>query len=103
MDTGVYILRSIEKAVTKLGADIRDARRRRRMSASELAQRIGISRVTLSKLEKGDPNVRMGIYAAALHEMGRLEALAQVMDRRNDTEGLDALEADLPERVRRSK
>jgi hypothetical protein len=53
----------VRPALRKLGRDIRDARRRRRIPAAIAAQRASIGRTTLVKLEKGDPGVAIGIYA----------------------------------------
>ncbi len=56
------------EALTLLGKLIRLARKQRRMTAAELAERTGISRSTLQRIEKGDPKVEVGILfeAAAL-------------------------------------
>lgn len=56
------------EALTMLGKLIRLARKQRRMSEAELAERTGISRSTLQRIEKGDPKVEVGIMfeAAAL-------------------------------------
>ena len=42
------------RALTKLGHDIKDARRRRRIPSAVAAERSSISRMTLLKVEKGD-------------------------------------------------
>ena len=52
----------VARALRKLGHDIRDARRRRRIPVSILAERASISRTTLHKAEKGDPGVSLGTY-----------------------------------------
>ncbi|HTW41278.1 MAG TPA: helix-turn-helix transcriptional regulator [Solirubrobacteraceae bacterium] len=49
------------RATRLLGAQIRQARRERRWSTSELAERAGITRPTLHKLEAGEPTVGLGI------------------------------------------
>jgi transcriptional regulator with XRE-family HTH domain len=49
------------------------ARLRRRLSATLVAERVGISRATLCKIESGDPNVAMGSYFQVLRVLG-LEA-----------------------------
>jgi transcriptional regulator with XRE-family HTH domain len=56
------------QAVHLLGAQIRQARRERRWSAQELADRAGVTRATLHKIEQGEPTVGLGIAfeAAAL-------------------------------------
>lgn len=48
------------EAVELLGERIRAARRERRWSQRELAERAGITPGTLIKIERGDPSVRLG-------------------------------------------
>src|SRR5258708_11385618 len=45
----------------KLGRDISIARKRRRMSLSEMAERMMVNIKTVQRLEKGDPSVGVGI------------------------------------------
>ena len=64
----------VRRALRKLGHDIRDARRRRRIPVAIMAERASISRMTLNKVEKGEPGVSMGTYAAggaSLRRAGR--------------------------------
>jgi transcriptional regulator with XRE-family HTH domain len=51
-----------------LGARIQLARRERRWTLQELAERVGVTAVTMRKVERGDPSVRLGVAfeAAAL-------------------------------------
>ncbi len=49
------------EAVTLFGLQIKQARKQLRMTESELAERVGISRTTLQKIEKGDPFVEIGL------------------------------------------
>ena len=44
----------VRRALKTLGQDLRDARRRRRISTQIMAERASISRTTLSKIEQGD-------------------------------------------------
>lgn len=90
----------VTRALRKLGRDIRDARRRRRITAAILAERASTSRITVSRVEKGDPKVSMGIYAAVLFVLGLEERLADLADPRHDALGLALEEERLPERVR---
>jgi transcriptional regulator with XRE-family HTH domain len=90
----------VARALRKLGADIRDARRRRRIPAAILAARASISRTTLSKVEKGDPGVSLGGYATVLFALGMADRLADVADPRHDAVGLELEEEHLPERIR---
>lgn len=91
------------RALTKLGHDIRDARRRRRIPSAVAAERASISRVTLLKVERGDPGVAMGSYATMLFVLGLSERLADVADPAHDTTGLRLEEEHLPQRIRTSR
>jgi len=90
----------VKHALRKLGRDIRDARRRRRIPVAIAAQRASISRTTLVKLEKGDPGVAMGIYATVLFVLGLVDRLAALADPTNDPVGLQLDEEHLPQRIR---
>ncbi len=64
-----------------------------------VAERALITRVTLTKVERGDPGVSLGIYATVLYVLGLVESLALVADAGQDSAGL-ALEGEqLPERI----
>lgn len=88
------------RALRKLGADIRDARRRRRIPTAVLAERAFISRTTLNRVEKGDPGVSVGIYATVLFVLGLTDRLAELADPRHDPVGLRLDEERLPQRIR---
>src|SRR5947207_2353240 len=90
----------VVRALRKLGADIRDARLRRRIPTSTMAQRASISRTTLGKVEKGDPGVQLGIYATVLFILGLIDRFAEIADVRQDKTGLELEEERLPRRVR---
>ena len=93
----------VKRALRKLGQDIRDARRRRRIPVEIMAERASISRTTLNKVEKGDPGVSMGIYARVLFVLGMAERLAELADVTSDALGLELEEAELPQRIRRPR
>ncbi len=90
----------VKRALAKLGGDLRDARRRRRIPTALLAERAYISRTTLNKVEKGDPNVSLGVYASVLFTLGLVDRLGELADVRNDLAGLDLEDELLPQRVR---
>ena len=83
-----------------LGADIHDARRRRRLPMGVVAERAFTSRSTLQRIEEGDPGVGIGIYAAVLQALGLLEGLGQVADISRDNVGQALAAAELSTRVR---
>lgn len=88
------------KALRKLGQDIKDARRRRRIPMALLAERARISRSTLTKVEKGDESVALGIYAAVLFVLGLVDGLGNLADPSKDSVGQSIEERNLPTRVR---
>ena len=55
-----YSPRTIE-AAELLGTQIRIGRLERRWTIQELAERVGVSVVTLRKIERGDPSVGLGV------------------------------------------
>ena len=90
----------VRRALMKLGTDIRDARRRRRIPTAVMAERAFISRMTLNKVEKGNPGVSLGIYATVLFVLGMTECLAELADARHDPVGLSLEGERLPQRIR---
>ena len=90
----------VRRALRKLGQDIRDARRRRRIPVQIAAERASISRMTLLKIEKGEPGVAMGSYATVLFVLGLADHLAEIADPKNDAIGLQLEEDRLPKRIR---
>ncbi len=90
----------VRRALRKLGEDIRDARRRRRIPTKIMAERASISRTTLNKVEKGEPGVSLGIYATVLFVLGMHQRLADLADVTSDTVGLALEDEKLPQRIR---
>jgi hypothetical protein len=91
------------RVLRKLGHDIRDARRRRRIPVAIAAQRASISKTTWLKVEKGDPGVLGGTYVKALFVLGLVDRVGQLADPGTDTVGLRLEEEQLPQRVRNKR
>jgi transcriptional regulator with XRE-family HTH domain len=71
---------SVEKQIRALGERLKLARLRRALPAILFAERLGISRDTLGRLERGDPNIALGTYMRALRVLGLdkdLDAIAR--------------------------
>lgn len=92
-----------QRAVRKLGRDIRDARLRRRIPAALLAERASTSRTTLYKIERGDPGVSIGLIASVLFVLGLDKRLSDLADVHHDEQGLTLETSRLPQRVRRRR
>ncbi len=90
----------VRRSLKKLGRDIRVARKKRRLTVAMMMERVGVSKVTYLKVEKGDPRVGVGIYATTLMALGLGTPLADIADPAGDEEGLAMEESRLPERVR---
>lgn len=83
----------------KLGTDLSIARRRRRLPMELVAERALITRKTLSRVEKGDPAVSLGIYATVLFVLGLSDRLSELADPAQDAVGLALEEEHLPKRI----
>jgi len=67
------LLPKTQEILRQMGEQIQLARLRRHLSAELVAERAGISRVTLSSIEKGSPSVAIGSYAAVLHALNNMD------------------------------
>lgn len=88
------------RALKKLGSDLRDARKRRRIRSAAMAERAFVSRPTLARAEAGDPSVGAGIYVTLLFLLGMTDRVADLADARYDLIGQSAETARLPKRIR---
>ncbi|WP_076521819.1 helix-turn-helix domain-containing protein [Achromobacter sp. MFA1 R4] len=92
----------VARALRRLGQDISAARRMRRLSQEDLAQRIGTSLSTVRRMEDGYPGTALHTFLRALHVLGRLDDLVKVMTLENDALGMELVREQLPQRVRTS-
>jgi DNA-binding XRE family transcriptional regulator len=93
----------LRRSFAKFGTDIALARRKRGITAAMMAERIGVSRSTYLRVEKGDPTVSMGVYAMTLFVLGLGDPFSDLADVRRDDQGL-LLDAErVPKRVRARK
>ena len=67
------IMPDTENILKTMGEQIKTARLRRKLSATLVAERAGVSRSTLWKVENGNPSVAIGIYAAVLHALNNMD------------------------------
>ena len=66
----IVLLPKTRRILEQVGENIKLARLRRRLSAELVAERAGISRPTLTEIEKGSPTVSMGSYLLVLQAVG---------------------------------
>lgn len=70
MKKGVILMPKHRRRMGQLGERLKLARLRRRLSAAQVAERAGISRPTLHKIESGEPTVAMGSFFQVLRVLG---------------------------------
>ncbi|PCJ30230.1 MAG: transcriptional regulator [Gammaproteobacteria bacterium] len=97
------LLKSLEKELAQMGERIRMARLRRDLSMVLVCERAGVSRPTLTLVEKGSPRVSMAAYASVLKAIGISQDLGLIA--KDDTLGRKLQDAKLSKttRVRASK
>lgn len=94
---------AVRRSLSKLGQDISNARRKRRLTIAMMAERTGVAPNTYRRVEQGDASVALGAYAMALFALGFGGALGDLIDARRDEIGLQLDEERLPKRVRVKK
>jgi transcriptional regulator with XRE-family HTH domain len=70
MKESITILPRARKVLEQMGENIQLARRRRKISVQQVADRADISRATLWQIEKGSPSVAIGNYFMVLLILG---------------------------------
>jgi transcriptional regulator with XRE-family HTH domain len=98
MKSQPVLLPRLEKLMLQFGEQIKLARLRRDLSMEQVSERSGISRSTLSKIEKGASSVSMASYVQVLFVLGLDNDLLLVA--KDDTLGrkLQDLKLVLPKR-----
>jgi transcriptional regulator with XRE-family HTH domain len=70
MKESITLLPRARKVLETVGENIHLARRRRKISTQQVAERAGLSRATLWQIEKGSPTVAIGNYFMVLFALG---------------------------------
>lgn len=95
------LLPNQQRTLMTLGENIRYARLRRDLSSEQIAERAGIARNTLIKIEKGDEGVAIGYYFRVLAVLGLDKDLMLVA--KDDELGRKLQDAKLTVKERASK
>ena len=93
----------VTNALKKLGRDLALARRKRRISAADMAARIFVSRDTLWRMERGDPAVSVGAFSTALFVLGLKDRFERLAEPGEDELGMALDEERIPRRIRKRK
>jgi transcriptional regulator with XRE-family HTH domain len=90
---GKVMPRSVTQNLELMGEQIMLARKRRHLTMQDIADRATVTRLTLSKVEHGDPSVAMGIYARVLYALNLENDIKLIAG--GDTLGRDLQDAEL--------
>ena len=93
----------VEQALKRLGRNLRTARLRRRLRIQDVADRLGVSRLTVAGLEKGKPGASAAAYFGALWSLGLLSEADDLANPDRDEEGriLESARRPMKARLRR--
>jgi transcriptional regulator with XRE-family HTH domain len=69
-NTSPVLLPKTKKILVEVGENIKLARLRRKLSGEQVAERAGMGRSTLIKIEKGHPGVSIGYYLSVFMVLG---------------------------------
>jgi transcriptional regulator with XRE-family HTH domain len=95
------LLPATELRLQQFGQRLRLARLRRRLTGKQVAERAGMTPITLRSLEKGSSGVTIGAYLAVMQALGAEEDLDLLLT--DDTLGRDLQDAALVRRSSRPK
>jgi transcriptional regulator with XRE-family HTH domain len=88
------------RAARDIGENLATWRKLQHLTAAQVADRAGVSRATLSKLEHGDPGVGFGVVLEVLRSLGQLDLVVKATDPLESDLGRIRANQALPQRVR---
>lgn len=91
------------RAAAQIGANLATWRKLQNLTSEQVAERAGVSRATISKLEGGDLGVGLGVVLEVLRALGQIDALVRATDPYETDLGRIRAGDSLPKRVRHGR
>ena len=90
----------VRRSAAELGEHLTTWRKLQNLTAEQVAERAGITRGTLRRLEHGDPAVGLGVTLGVARALGQLDRLVTALDPYETDLGRARADEKLPTRVR---
>lgn len=90
----------VRRALRECGSHVQVWRKLRGLTQAQLAERAGVTRRTISRMERGDGEVRIEIFLGIAHALGILDSIPRAIDPYESDVGRMRADERLPQRVR---
>lgn len=80
---------AVLQQIELLAQNIVIARKRRKETQAQWAQRLGVSQPTMARIERGDPSVAMASYVMCMWLVNQAHGLAELIAPQNDLASLE--------------
>ena len=91
---------AVLQQIALLAHNIVVARKRRKETQAQWAQRLGVSQPTMARIERGDPSVAMASYVMCMWLVNQAHGLAELIAPQNDMASLEREVARIHTRAR---
>lgn len=89
------------RSAKQMGSQVQTWRKLQSLTADQVAERAGITRTTLRRVENGELGVSLGAYLNVLRALGQLDRAVKAIDPYETELGRGRADEILPQRVRR--
>ena len=91
----------VRLAAKEIGENVSSWRRMLNISSEELAERVAVSRSTISRIENGDPSVSFATFLSFCRILGIFDTVMEATDPYETDLGRLRADQNLPQRIRR--
>lgn len=91
----------VRRSAEQIGNHVLAWRKLQQLTAAQVAERAGITRTTLRRLEHGDPAVGFDVFLGVARALGQLDRVVEALDPYETDLGRARADEILPQRVRR--